>query len=256
MTSRTAGDRLESNRPLVRDEFGRVARDFAERTRGRFDDLDVVRFSRASPGATILEIGAGTGNFLSLFAPLRGVLVGADLTPEMLVEARRRHPELHLVLADGLALPIPSRSVDLATSAQMLHHVTEPLPVLMELRRIVRDSGKVLIVDQAAPEHFEEAVAMTELETVRDPSHAASRPPSAFRVLLQAAGLRVVDERIVSARQRFSNWMRAGEFALERIEAVLDFIARRGHETGMDFAREGDEYVFTRRRIMLLAERA
>jgi hypothetical protein len=47
-----------------------------------------------------------------------------------------------------------------------------------------------------------------------------------------------------------------GEFENERIEKTLRFVEQHGHETGMDFERDGDDYVFTRRRIMLLAERA
>ncbi len=47
-----------------------------------------------------------------------------------------------------------------------------------------------------------------------------------------------------------------GEFPQERIDATRDFVERFGSETGMDFERDGDDWVFTRRRIMLLARRA
>jgi ubiquinone/menaquinone biosynthesis C-methylase UbiE len=218
--------------------------------------LEVVKFTRVRTGAAVLEVGAGTGNFLSLFAGVAGLLIAVDLTAQMLEQAREHHPELRLLRAEGAALPLASCSVDLAASAQVLHHVPEPLPLLAEMRRVARDEGMVLIVDQVAPERYEEAVAMNELEMTRDPSHAASRPPSAFRTMLPAAGLDIVDERVVSVRQRFSEWMRAGEFPRERIDAVLDFIDRRGRETAMEFEREGGEYTFTRTRIMLLARRA
>jgi hypothetical protein len=121
------------------------------------------------------------------------------------------------------------------------------------MRRITAPGGRVLVVDQAATEHFEEAVAMTELEILRDPSHAASRPPSAFRILFRAAGLEITDERVVEDRQWLSKWMWPGEFPEERIEAVRAFIERRGAETGMAFERDGDDWAFTRRRVMLLA---
>jgi hypothetical protein len=124
---------------------------------------------------------------------------------------------------------------------------------LNEMRRVAVPGGAVLIVDQVAPERFEEALAMTELETIRDPSHASSRPPSAFRVLVQAAGLEVTDERIVESRSRFSAWMWPGEFPEARIQQVRAFIEERGNETGMDFEPDGDDYLFTRRRIILRA---
>jgi SAM-dependent methyltransferase len=236
-------------------EFTRAAPGFAERTKGRFDDLDAVGFSQVSPGGVVAEVGAGTGHFLSLFQDVASTLIAIDLTPAMLRQARRDHAGVAPVIANGAHLPLRSSSVDLVASAQMFHHVREPLPILNEMRRVAMLGGKVLIVDQTAPEKFEEAVVMTELETVRDPSHAASRPPSVFRLLVRAAGLDVVDERMVESRSHLSKWMWPGEFPESRIEQVREFIENRGHETGMDFERDGDDFTFTRRRIMLLASK-
>ncbi|MFN2489165.1 MAG: class I SAM-dependent methyltransferase [Actinomycetota bacterium] len=244
-----------SHEEAVTREFERAAHSFARRTHGRFDHLNVVDFARVRPAATVAEVGAGTGNFLRLFAAAAERLVALDLTPGMLHEARR-HADMLLVAADGKHLPLTSRSVDLVASAQVLHHVLEPLSFLNEMRRVCAADGKVLIVDQVATERFEEAVAMTELERLRDPTHAASRPVSALRILLASAGLDVVDERLVESGQRFSDWMWAEEFPRARIDAVRDFIERRGVETGLEFERDGDDWVFVRRRVMLLAERA
>jgi len=242
--------------PQIQEEFNRAAAGFAERTLGRFDDLDVVRFSRIAEGASVLEVGAGTGNFLSLFRDIAGTAIALDLTPGMLGQARERHPHLRLVQGDGNRLPFRSGSVDLVASAQAFHHIWEPVPVLLEMRRVAGAGGHVLVVDQHAPESYEKAAFMNQLEVIRDPSHAVSRPPSAFRVMVRAAGLEIVDENLWEGQNRFSKWMWPGEFPEERIAAVRDFIERFGAETGMDFERDGDDYIFTRRRIMLLARRA
>jgi ubiquinone/menaquinone biosynthesis C-methylase UbiE len=238
---------------LIQSEFTRAAKSFAQRTAGRFDDMDVVAFSQAASADLVAEVGAGTGNFLSLFATVTDRLLAIDLTPRMLKQAAVTHEGLLLIAADAARLPLPSRSVDLVSCAQMLHHVHEPLPVLKEMRRVSK--GRVLVVDQAAPENFEQAVIMNALELVRDPSHAASRPPSPFRTMLQAAGLRMVDERLWEGPQRLSQWMWPEEFPEERIATVRTFIEQQGAQTGMDFERDGDDWVFTRRRVMLLAER-
>ncbi|MGH2694673.1 MAG: class I SAM-dependent methyltransferase [Actinomycetota bacterium] len=243
---------MERERSLIRSEFERAAGTFAERTAGRFDDMDVPRFSRVQPGELVLEVGVGTGNFLSLFSHMTDRLLGVDVTLGMLRQARVHHSGLALAVADGARLPFASRSIDVVASAQMLHHVRGPLPVLKEMRRV---GGRVLLVDQVATENYEQTVVRNALEVLRDPSHAASRPASAYRVLLQAAGLTPVDERIWEGPQRLSQWMWPGEFPDERIEAVRAFIEEHGRETGMGFERDGDDWIFTRRRIMLLAER-
>ena len=240
---------------LVQDEFGRAAAGFAERTQGRFDRMGVPGFSRVERHETVLEIGAGTGNFLSLFEGRAARLIAMDLTHGMLQQARRRHPDQELVVADGLRMPLRNRSIDLVTSAQALHHIFKPVPFLKEMRRVCARGGRVLIVDQLATESYEQIAFMNELETLRDPSHATSRPRSAFRAIVMAAGLEILDEKIYEDQSRFSKWMWPGEFPEERIEKVRAFVAKFGRETGMDFEPDGDDWIFTRRRIMLLAQR-
>jgi ubiquinone/menaquinone biosynthesis C-methylase UbiE len=245
----------KQHRSVLNAEFDRSAATFAERTKGRFDAMGVVEFSRVQAGAAVLEVGAGTGNFLALFEEVAGTLIALDLTETMLRTAKKAFPDMSLILGDGARMPFASRSVDVASCAQMLHHVPEPLPLVKEMARVCAPDGYVLIVDQAATERYEEIAFMNQLEAIRDPSHAMSRPPSAMRILVQSAGLEIVDERIVDSEQRMSTWMAPGEFPEERFAQVNDFIERFGHETGMNFERDGDDWVFNRRRMMILASR-
>ena len=243
------------NREVVREEFTRAAATFAERTKGRFDHMGVVAFSRVQGGATVVEVGAGTGNFLDLFAGDDRRLIAVDLTEQMLREAEATFPGMDLLLADGKRLPFASRSVDLVACAQMLHHVHDPLPLLKEMRRVVSEDGGVLVVDQIAPESYEQIAFMNQLEALRDPSHATSRSRSSMRVLLQSVGLEIVDEWVATSTQTMSNWMAPGEFPEARFAAVEEFIERFGVETGMGFRRENDEWAFDRHRAMFLCRR-
>jgi SAM-dependent methyltransferase len=247
---------VSEHREILQSEFERAARVFDKRTRGRFDHLGAVDFVRLREGESVAEIGAGTGNFLSLFANRGARLVAVDLTAGMLREARKRIDGVEMVVADGAQLPLKTGSIDVVTSAQALHHILRPVPFLKEMRRVASQDGRILIVDHVAPESYEEATIMNELERVRDPSHAASRPPSAFRIMARTSGLEIIDEQIVSDRSRLSEWMWPDEFPLERIDAVRRFIDRHGDATGMEFERDEDDYTFTRRRIMMLARRA
>jgi SAM-dependent methyltransferase len=241
---------------VLQKEFERAAAKFAQRTKGRFDAMDPIGFSRVEPGALVVEVGAGTGNFLSKFEEVAGSLVAIDLTHGMLVEARKNHPQIKVVRAHGAHLPVARGSVDLIMSAQAFHHIWEPIPVLRAMRSAMKPDGRLLLVDQVATERFEQIAFMNELEALRDPSHATSRPPSAFRIIVRQAGFEIEDERIVEARNRFSEWMWPGEFPPERIERVREHVEKFGNETGMEFRTEGTDLTFLRRRIMILARRA
>lgn len=242
-------------RKTIVAEFERAAPHFSQRTTGRFADLDPVGFSRVVEGSKVLEVGAGTGVFLSLFEGVASLLVAADLTPAMLVQAVSEHPKISPVVAEGARLPLPSKSFELVTCAQTIHHVTEPVGIIKEMRRVLAPDGSVLIVDQVAPEHYEAAVAMSALELLRDPSHAVSRPLSGYRTMVGAVGLEIIDERTSETRDKLSSWMSPPEFPEARVEAVRRWLEEHADETGMEWERHGRDWTYTRRRVALLARR-
>lgn len=63
----------------------------------------IARF-HVPPGHRVLEIGCGTGDLLAALRPARGV--GVDVSPAMVEEGRRRHPELRFEHAAGEELEL------------------------------------------------------------------------------------------------------------------------------------------------------
>lgn len=239
---------------VVREEFERAAAGFARRTVGRFDHLDVPTFSRVREGDSVIEVGAGTGNFLSLFAPVAGRLVATDLTPGMLRVGREMHGLTQIVCGDGARLPFADDSFDLVTSAHAMHHIPDPVPVLREMARIAR--SHLLVVDIAGSDDRTGARFADEVMTLRDPSHAHNLTTAELRSALEQAGLRVIDHRVVDRRGLVSNWMWPGEFPEERIAEVRAYVERHWDKIGMDIRPEGEDFSYRDGRQMFLAGRA
>ncbi|MFJ3640801.1 class I SAM-dependent methyltransferase [Streptomyces sp. NPDC090108] len=97
-------------------------------------------------GDRVLDAGCGTGRALP---PLRaavgpsGVVIGADLTPEMLRTAREagRDRDGLLLLSDVAALPLRPDSLDAVFAAGLIAHLAQPVENLRELARVVRPGG-------------------------------------------------------------------------------------------------------------------
>jgi SAM-dependent methyltransferase len=131
---------------------------FADRAHGweeRFPD-DAPKYAAAvaelalPAGGVALDAGCGTGRVLE---PLRaavgpgGTVLGVDLTPEMLAEARRRGRERFaaLVLGDVARLPLPGGVVDAVMAAGLLPHTGDPAAVLRELARVARPGARLAV---------------------------------------------------------------------------------------------------------------
>ena len=108
---------------------------------------------QAMPGDRVLDVATGTGAVAHELIRRTGCrVVGVDVTPEMLAEARRRlGPDVELVEARAEQLPFPDASFDALTFTYLLRYVEDPAATLRELARVVRPGGTIASLEFAVP---------------------------------------------------------------------------------------------------------
>lgn len=120
----------------------------------------LARAAGDGPFAFHLDLGAGPGRLLELFAPHAARSEGLDSSPQMLAAARAKLAgllERSVVLRHGdvYALPHADGAADLVTLCQVLHYLQEPEAAVREAARVLAPGGVLLIAD-FAPHDFEE----------------------------------------------------------------------------------------------------
>jgi len=111
------------------------------------------------PFRSLLDLGTGTGRMLELFGPHVERGLGIDLSLEMLAIARSRLERAglrHVSVRQGdiYDLALPRDSVDVVLVHQVLHFLDDGARAVAEAARVLRPSGRLLVVD-FAPHEFE-----------------------------------------------------------------------------------------------------
>jgi demethylmenaquinone methyltransferase / 2-methoxy-6-polyprenyl-1,4-benzoquinol methylase len=103
----------------------------------------------------VLDACCGTGD-LAIAAREAGAggVVGVDFSEGMLVRARRKAPELEWVQADVLALPFDDAAFDSAVVGFGVRNVEDLEAGLRELRRVLRQGGRLGILEITTPRGF------------------------------------------------------------------------------------------------------
>lgn len=102
----------------------------------------------------VLEVGIGTGRNLPHY-PQGVELTGIDLSEPMLERARERPHDLdrdvRLMRADVERLPFEDDRFDTVTAACVFCSVADALRGLREVRRVVKPTGRVLLLEHVRP---------------------------------------------------------------------------------------------------------
>ena len=116
-----------------------------------------VRAAGLSRGGAALDVACGTGKLTAALADAvgpEGRVVGVDLSPAMLDEARRAFGDTSGVefrLGNAMALPLESGSFDAATIAFGLRNLSSFEGGLSEMARTVRSGGRVVCLELSVP---------------------------------------------------------------------------------------------------------
>jgi ubiquinone/menaquinone biosynthesis C-methylase UbiE len=100
------------------------------------------------PTARILDLGSGTGVFADAFARwFDARVVAIEPSAAMRAESLRLRPHARVAYAGGTATHIPVRdsTCDAAWLSTVIHHIPDLARCAVELRRVVRGGGPVLI---------------------------------------------------------------------------------------------------------------
>jgi ubiquinone/menaquinone biosynthesis C-methylase UbiE len=178
----------------TRERFARTAERVAELQDARAAALekDILRFVAPSGDERALDSGTGSGALAFALAPHVREVVGVDIVPELLEQARKRaehFPNVTFVEGDATKLPFDYASFDLAGSLRTLHHIPRPELAMAELVRVIRPGGRVLVIDQIAPVDPLAAAELNRFERARDPSHTRALADIDLRHLFESNGL-------------------------------------------------------------------
>jgi len=109
---------------------------------------------------TVLDLCTGTADVaiaLCKAEPSCRRVIGVDFSTEMLRQGQNKLntqgliSKVHLLRADGTAVPLPSDSVDAATIAFGIRNIQNPMHALLEIRRVIRPGGRLVILEFGMP---------------------------------------------------------------------------------------------------------
>ncbi|MGV3724366.1 MAG: class I SAM-dependent methyltransferase [Actinomycetota bacterium] len=173
----------------------------------------------------VLDVATAVGHAAFALAPFCREVIGVDLTEEMLAEARcqaaaRGLANVSFQAADAERLPFSDAAFDVVTCRIAAHHFPDAPAFCRESARVLRAGGRLLVVDNVAPEDDELDRFINSVEKLRDPSHFREHRLSEWGRFFAAAGFRFeVERQFISPIDR-EDWLRRMHVPADTAEEV------------------------------------
>ncbi len=149
---------LEERARKTRQFFNAIAEDWDALNKELLGDFNLplsvaAKFSKKANVA--VDLGCGTGGVLEELRPKAKEIIGVDGSARMLELARRRFGEnsgkeisnVSLRIGELDHLPLKDNEADFACINLVLHHVSDPKLVLVEIGRILQKGGSLLVTE-------------------------------------------------------------------------------------------------------------
>lgn len=130
-------------------DYDRLAASYDRRYAGDYSPgvaAGLAEFARQIGARTVLEVGCGTGYWLTQLPATVQHRYGLDFSAGMLAGARKREPGLGLARGVAGRLPYANESIDLVYCVNALHHFQNQQMFIQEARRVLRPGGGIAVV--------------------------------------------------------------------------------------------------------------
>jgi 2-polyprenyl-3-methyl-5-hydroxy-6-metoxy-1,4-benzoquinol methylase len=128
------------------------------------DIVDVLE--KVAPGRRLLEVGCGTGDFLSFAAEHGFSGVGTEPAPEAAQRGASRGLTVHTLTLDEFVSQSPAGEFHVVVLLNVLEHVPDAIRTLQQCRHMLADGGILCV---RVPNDFSEIQSAARQKLARDP---------------------------------------------------------------------------------------
>jgi ubiquinone/menaquinone biosynthesis C-methylase UbiE len=146
---------MRDQKSISREYYDKLAPNYDQHSHARYLEKlydEIVATANEWSFDSALDVGCGTGSLLAMLKDGCEELAGADISAEMIEEAKKRLGEdVDLKVADSENLPWRDNSFALVVCTGSFHHYPAPLKALSEMRRVLKKDGHLIIADPRMP---------------------------------------------------------------------------------------------------------
>ena len=119
--------------------------------------ISMIGSARDQKIVSVMDVGCGSGDFLCTLAKNAGTsAIGLDTTPSSIEACIKRNVNAVRLDINGFCELYPESKFDYCVSYHCIEHVEDPFAFMMQMKKLAKKDGKLIISAPYSPMSFEE----------------------------------------------------------------------------------------------------
>ncbi|MGC8497331.1 MAG: class I SAM-dependent methyltransferase [Thermoplasmata archaeon] len=203
------------------------------------------------------DFATGTGFTAIALSRYVNKVFAIDITVEMLAEAKKLSEKNNITNIEFLnenviATTFKDNSLDIAVTRRAAHHFSDKQAFVLEVRRVLKNGGKLGIVDMVIPENDNIGFFNT-LEKTRDSSHNEALKYTEWLAMLEKLDFTIYRSELFIETLQFKDWLYP--LVVDSIEGIncLRFLKNMKEEAEEIIQFDESSLTFIKRRAIIIA---
>jgi len=242
---------MKDTKASVQSQFGQVAENYRHsKVHASGADLEwLAQQAQENNYVNALDVGCGAGHASAAIAPHVESVTSLDITETMLEQVNvlateKNYTNIHTKLGDVENLPFEDSSFDLVITRYSAHHWPNPLAALSETFRVLKPSGRFILIDVVGFETFAEDTFLTCIELLRDISHVRDHSITQWQSYFQETGYSASLIRQWDLLLNFDSWVQRMAVPESRVIVIRDLFETASDDIRQLMHYDGTSFTF------------
>jgi SAM-dependent methyltransferase len=150
--------------------------------------LEPLFLEHIPPGSRVLDAGCGRSLFTEIRPDWPFQIVAADVDFDLIASRKAEFADVRWLVGDALPLPFRDGSFGALFAGELVEHLADPEPALVEFRRVLKPGGTLILT---TPNRLRLANRVDRSERPYSPDHLSELSYDEVQALLLASGFEV-----------------------------------------------------------------
>ncbi|NME34988.1 MULTISPECIES: methyltransferase domain-containing protein [Fusobacterium] len=253
-------EKVETSLEKNKSSFNKQAEDYNkfEFINNKTEIQKIINSGYPYNNKRVLDLACGVGVIALELSKYAEIVDALDISPLMIEKIKKACNKkgisnINYLVGDAHNLKYEDNTFDTIVTRLSMHHFNNPVVVLKEIKRVLKNFGELIIIDIIANENEEEAKLQDSFNKIRDFSHNKFFTLNSLKKMLKDESFINPEIQLWKQKRNFKDWISLSNYSDDEniLYNIMKGFAINNIKLGMNLSFENNNLSFEQKMLLI-----